>query len=148
MSGWCAVQWWMPGATSMQHLAELMDSLPWWTFVPAPELIAGQPGVDDPRLTVVAARGDDGRIGLVYIPRGSEAKLERCFIADSPQGVWVDPRTGERQPAHTPADGVVTVPDGEDLLVAIAGRFPGGSGLEEFIKQHGIGSQFWSRSGD
>jgi hypothetical protein len=107
----------LPGATSMRHLAELMDSLPWWTFVPAPELLADQPGVDDPRLTVIAARGNDGRIGLVYIPRGSEAVLERRFIAESPQGVWVDPRTGERQPANMPADGALTAPDGEDWLL-------------------------------
>jgi hypothetical protein len=105
----------------MRHLAELMDSLPWWTFVPAPELIADQPGVDDPQLTVIAARGDGGRIGLVYIPRGSEAMLERRFIADSPQGVWVDPRTGERQPANIPADGAVTAPDGEDWLMLLEG---------------------------
>ena len=105
-----------------------MGSLPWWTFVPAPELIACQPGVDDPRLTVVAARGDDGRIGLVYIPRGSEAKLECRFIADSPQGVWVDPRTGARQPANIPLDGAVTAPDGEDWLLLLEGlpSFPAG----------------------
>ena len=43
---------------------------------------------------------------------------------------------------------LLTEPDDGDLLAAIAGRFPSGTGLEGFLEQHGIHGQFWSRVGD
>lgn len=109
----------LPGAQSLRHLAELIDSLPWWTFLPAPELIADQPGAEDPRLTVIASRGDDGRLGIVYIPRGSQLLLDRRFIPESGQAEWFDPRTGERQPATIATDGAVQAPDGEDWVLLL-----------------------------
>ena len=42
---------------------------------------------------------------------------------------------------------LLTVP-AVDLLAAIVDRFLNGSGLEEFIKENGIASHFWSRVGD
>jgi hypothetical protein len=113
----------LPGAASLRHLAELMDSLPWWTFVPAPELLATQPGKDDPRLTVIASRGDGGRLGLVYIPRGSKARLNLGSPA-SVQATWIDPPSGARQAATVSNDGPVTTPDGEDWLLLLEGLPP------------------------
>jgi hypothetical protein len=43
---------------------------------------------------------------------------------------------------------LLTAPGENDFLAAIADRFPSGGGLEEFIRDHGIESQFWSRVGD
>jgi hypothetical protein len=43
---------------------------------------------------------------------------------------------------------LLTVPADADLLAAIADRFPSGSGLEAFVRDHGIESQFWNRVGD
>jgi hypothetical protein len=110
----------LPGATSMQRLAELMASLPWWTFVPAPELLAEQPGDQDARHTVVAARGDEGRKGIVYVPRGSRLALNRGR-GDESRGTWFDPRTGARAPAALSDDGVLALPDGEDWLLLLKG---------------------------
>ena len=110
----------LPGAASVRHLAELITSLPWWTFIPAPELLAEQPGKGDPRLTVVAARGNDGQLGLVYIPRGSRATLS-LSVMPSVHATWIDPRSGERQPAVLPSDGTGKTPDGEDWLLLLEG---------------------------
>jgi hypothetical protein len=70
---------------------------------------------------VIASRGDDGRLGIVYIPRGSQLLLDRRFIPESGGGEWFDPRTGERQPATIPADGAVETPDGEDWVLLLEG---------------------------
>ncbi|CCH74826.1 hypothetical protein BN11_4830001 [Nostocoides australiense Ben110] len=43
---------------------------------------------------------------------------------------------------------LLTAPTGGDLLAAIAARFPAGSGLEAFLKEHGIDGRLWSRVGD
>ncbi|MGH2614568.1 MAG: DUF4038 domain-containing protein [Thermomicrobiales bacterium] len=111
----------LPGATAMQHLAELMASLPWWTFSPSPELLAEQPGRDDARLTVVAARGDGGQVGIVYVPRGSRLRLNPALVSTVTRGVWVDPRTGTRSVAPLPSDGAVSTPDGEDWVLLLEG---------------------------
>jgi hypothetical protein len=111
----------LPGATSMRHLAELMASLPWWTFVPAPELLTEQPGRDDARLAVVAARGDGGQVGIVYVPRGSRLRLNPASVSATARGVWVDPHTGGRSPATLPTDGVIGLPDGEDWVLLLDG---------------------------
>lgn len=113
----------LPGAVSLRHLAELMDALPWWTFIPAPELLSTQPGKDDPRLTVVASRGDGGRTALIYIPRGSQAKLTPEAIAGA-EATWIDPRSGARQTATVTSDGAVTTPQGEDWLLLLEGLPP------------------------
>jgi hypothetical protein len=103
----------------MCHLAELMDSVPWWTFMPAPELLADQPGRDDPRLAVVAARGDGGRLGIVYVPRGSRLRLNVQAIGEHPRGTWVDPRTESRAAVELASDGVAALPDGEDWVLLL-----------------------------
>jgi hypothetical protein len=110
----------LPGAVSMRHLAELMATLPWWTFVPAPELIAAQPGKGDARLTVAAARGDGGQLGIVYVPRGSHLRLT-LDAAEAPRAVWFDPRDGSRRPAPIAPDGAVPTPDGEDWVLLLEG---------------------------
>lgn len=113
----------LPGATSMHHLAALMASLPWWNLRPAPELLADQPGLVDARLTVVAARTDDGSCALVYLPRGSRARLTLGRALARPMGgTWVDPSTGTREPVAVPGDGEVwapTSPDGEDWILLL-----------------------------
>jgi hypothetical protein len=107
----------LPGATSMQRIAELMDSLPWTTFMPAPELLAEQPGYEDARHTVVASRGDGGRQGIVYIPRGSHLRL-----ALTPERAWwFDPRTGERRIATICSEGEIVTPNGEDWVLLLEG---------------------------
>ncbi len=111
-----------PGATSMRHLAELMASLPWWTLRPAPDMLAVQPGWDEPAQAVVAARTDDGRQAVVYIPRGSEATLRLTSGARPTRAEWFDPRTGERQATVVPTEGEiwpVESPDEQDWVLLL-----------------------------
>lgn len=107
-----------PGAASMRHLAELMASLPWTTFIPAPELLAEQPGLADARLTVVASRGEGG-YGMVYVPRGSRVTLSADVLSDQVRATWFDPRTGTRRQAHLAA--AMELPDGEDWVLLLEG---------------------------
>jgi hypothetical protein len=113
----------LPGATSMRLLAELMAELPWWTLRPEPELLADQPGKEDARLTVVAARAEDGSAAVVYIPRGSWGVLRIAGRLCPPlEATWVDPRTGQRQPAGVPtidADWRPATPDDDDWLLLL-----------------------------
>lgn len=111
----------LPGATSMRHIAELMDTLPWTTFMPAPELLAEQPGYEDARHTVVASRGESGRLGVVYVPRGSRLRLALDPMAPLPRAAWFDPRTGERISTSVPSDGTIGTPDGEDWVLLLEG---------------------------
>lgn len=111
----------LPGSTSMRHLADLMASLPWWTLRPAPDLLAAQPGTEDARFTVVASRTDDGRIALVYVPRGSHATL-RPAATSGAHATLIAPSTGTRSPLNAPTDGAnwtVPLPTGEDWLILL-----------------------------
>lgn len=117
----------LPGALSMRHLADVMASLPWTTLVPAPELLAEQPGHDDARHTVVASRGDGGRQALVYVPRGSRLRLNPDLISGPARGVWFDPRGGARHDAALATDGAAPTLDGEDWLLLLDG-LPGWPG--------------------
>ncbi len=114
----------LPGSVSMQKISELLSSFDWWDFYPAPSLIAEQPGADDPRLTVIASGTLDGKIGLIYTPRGSQAIVAVPPGPGTPRAAWVDPRTGNRTPIAVPS-GVATwspvAPDGEDWVLLIQG---------------------------
>jgi hypothetical protein len=89
----------LPGATSMQHLATLMESLPWWRLLPAPELLSVQPGREDAHRTIVAARTDDGTTAIVYVPRDRAVALQLEGLVRPLRAMWLDPRTGGRHVA-------------------------------------------------
>ncbi len=117
----------LPGAASMRHLADLMAALPWWMLRPAPELLAEQPGWDDPRLAVVAARTADGRRGVVYVPRGSQAALALGAPAQPVEITRFDPATGEQAALAIPIDaasGRVSLPDDQDWVLLLDGLAP------------------------
>lgn len=117
----------MPGATSMRRLAELMDSLPWWTLRPSPDLLAHQPGQADARRTVVATRSDDGTLALIYIPAEESVSLRLDGLAQPIGASWYDPRTGERLPADSPrgpGDWTVRTPGSGDWVLLLEGGRP------------------------
>jgi hypothetical protein len=88
-----------------------MDALPWWTLLPAPELLANQPGQAEVRRTIAAARSDDGRLALLYVPAEESVSLRLDGLALPMGASWYNPRTGERQPAESPpSQGTWTVP--------------------------------------
>jgi hypothetical protein len=88
----------------MQHLATLMDSLPWWRLRPAPELLALQPGREDARRMIVAARTEDGTAAIVYLPREQSVTLQLDGMVRPLRATWLDPRTGGRHAASARID--------------------------------------------
>lgn len=115
-----------PGATSMCHLAELMDTLPWWRLRPAPDLLAEQPGEADPRLATVAAQTDDRRYTVAYVPRDSRLRLR---LGDQPhdlRATWFSPATGTRHAVDIPTGGATewhaNTPDAEDWVLLLEGK--------------------------
>ena len=102
----------MPGAEQVTHLAELFESIEWWRLLPAPDLLAQQPGDQDKRRFVTASKSAEGDLIVVYIPEDREIKLNLVGLPDALSAIWFDPRTGERQtaalnggPFTTPAPG-------------------------------------------
>ena len=79
----------------------------------------------------LAIRGQDLGRGVEEFFGGSEYEFERRLCAHATNAL--------RE--------LLGVPAGGDLLTAIADRFPESSDLEDFIKEHGVESQFWSRVG-
>jgi hypothetical protein len=82
-----------PGAESMRHLKELMESVTWWTLQPSQQLIANDRA--SPEEQAVGARAKDGAFAIIYVPgiRSVEANLAELsgprVTAD-----WYDPAIG------------------------------------------------------
>ncbi len=88
-----------PGAAQMQHGRALMESRPFLTRVPAPEIIVPDevdtavPGAG--RYRFVATKDSDGTYAMVYVPGGRRftAKLD-MIRGEKVKAWWFDPRTG------------------------------------------------------
>ncbi len=110
----------MPAAEQMAHLAALFGSLDWPRLTPAPELLAAQPGEEDVRRTIAAARTPEGDLALIYLPEGGEVRLRPGLLRAGLGAAWFDPRTGERLAAAQAADGLRFVaPGSEDWLLVL-----------------------------
>ena len=120
----------MPGSTQMGHLAQFAQSLPWWDFVPAPGVLASQPGQKEPSQFIAAAQTRDKAHALVYLPRGGTVQLKSAELprASSLKARWFDPRTGRDQPATRETATATTTtttttfraPDDQDWLLVLA----------------------------
>ncbi|HEU5434454.1 MAG TPA: hypothetical protein VFU81_22470, partial [Thermomicrobiales bacterium] len=78
-------------------------------------------------LTVSAARTADGRLGLVYVPRGSQALLALGAAGVRPEIVRFDPARGERSPiANAAGAGACrpALPAEQDWLLLLEGLPP------------------------
>ena len=88
-----------PGAAQMQHARALLESRPFLTRIPDPELIVpaavptSVPGAG--RYRFVATRDTDGTYAMVYAPAGRPFTVRMAAIAGPKvQAWWFDPRTG------------------------------------------------------
>ncbi|MBQ9812316.1 MAG: glycoside hydrolase family 140 protein [Thermoguttaceae bacterium] len=88
-----------PGAAQMQYAKKLIESRPFLTRVPDPELIvpdklpAYVPGTGTRRF--VATRDVDGTYAMVYFPIGRAATIELGRLnAETLRAYWFDPRVG------------------------------------------------------
>lgn len=91
----------LPGSRSMMHLSMLMGSIDWQRLRPSPELLLSQPGQEDVKRTIVAARAERGDLALIYVPAADRVELDLRQLAGPTEANWIDPRRGVRHPAGT-----------------------------------------------
>jgi hypothetical protein len=106
----------LPGSTHMKYAAELFTSLPWWQLRPYQDLLAAQPGGDDPARHVAAAWSDNGDLAVIYLPAGGEVRLKTGRLVEGLKVEWFDPRTGKRRAARD-NEGKYRAPDEEDWVL-------------------------------
>jgi len=86
-----------PGVQSMTTLRRFFDAFAWWRLRPLPELLAHQPGEQDPQRFVVAAATADRDLALLYLPEGSRIRVHTDLLRLPLGARWFNPRTGEWQ---------------------------------------------------
>lgn len=89
----------LPAAGQLQHLTQLMISLPWWQLRPAQDVLALQPGSDAKRYFVAAARAED--LLLLYLPDNDRVQLRVGTLGLNASAMWINPRTGHHLAAHS-----------------------------------------------
>jgi hypothetical protein len=87
----------LPGSEDLKHLANLFVSVDGWTLRPAQDLLAQQPGVDDPTKFVAAARSEEGDLAVAYLPEGGEVMIDTEGLASDLRAEWFNPRDGTRR---------------------------------------------------
>jgi len=104
----CPVQTWrealqLPGANQMRHLKKLIESLPFFTRRPVPEIILNNPPEEHLRAvasTDATPGNSDGTYIIAYIPFADSAQtlsLDMTPLQNtSLTAAWHNPRTGER----------------------------------------------------
>lgn len=97
----------------LKRLNDLFGQLRWWRLVPdtASRFVTagrGAPVADDTRLDVLendyvtAARSEDGKLAVVYVPSARSITIDRSALAADAKAVWVDP--GQRNPSQCADD--------------------------------------------
>ena len=89
----------MPAAKQMSNLANFMNSIDWWRLRPQPKAVAMQPGQASPRRFIAAAGSEPNNLSVVYVPEDRTLELNLKSLPPSPAVSWLNPRTGEKNPA-------------------------------------------------
>ncbi len=101
------------GIASMTQLRRFFESGPWTALRPAPQLLAEQPGEQDPRRFVAVAQTASREWTVAYLPMGGTLRFR---AAPARRTTWVNPRTGERRAARG-ADGTTfAAPTSDDWV--------------------------------
>jgi Protein of unknown function (DUF4038)/Domain of unknown function (DUF5060)/Putative collagen-binding domain of a collagenase len=100
-----------PGSTQMKYLEEFFTSIAWWMLRPDANLLAEQPGGDDPARYVSGSRSENGDLVVMYLPVGGNLRFKEGTLREGLQAEWFDPRTGRRMPCHSVEQGVFEAPD-------------------------------------
>lgn len=88
----------LPGAWQVGHLRRLMESLPFFTRVPASEIVLDQPSERLER--AVATRDAEGSYAMVYTPVARPVSVDLGW-AKAPLALsWFDPRSGQHGPSQ------------------------------------------------
>ncbi|MEI7731209.1 MAG: DUF4038 domain-containing protein [Verrucomicrobiota bacterium] len=114
----------MPGAAQMKLLSEFFNSIDFSRLVPAPGLLAVQPGVADATHYIAAAMTDRQDLAVVYVPADTMVQLKPAVVAGikNSKMTWFNPRTGERHPATPTVSATacqVTTPGTGDWVLLI-----------------------------
>lgn len=109
----------LPGSTHMKHLKSLFASLEWWKLRPAQDVLAEQPGTQDPLRYVVIATAEGGDWGLAYLPVGGTIRLRAEALGSSIKARWFNPRAGEWLKSQQVSGPLLELqaPDAEDWVV-------------------------------
>jgi hypothetical protein len=116
----------MPAAKQMSNLANFMNSIDFWRLRPDPKAITKQPGETSPRRFIAAADTEPNNLSIVYVPEDRTLEIRLDALPHSPTVGWLNPRTGQNNPAVAVVGGhsyQFPTPDpGDWLLVVKAGK--------------------------
>jgi hypothetical protein len=94
--------WWhhlgSRGAQSMTHLLGLFSGLPWWQLEPDSESRLMVAGHGDSEHLAAAAKTQDGRLALIYVPTSRSITIDLAALSAPLQAQWFDPSSGEHLP--------------------------------------------------
>ena len=113
----------MEGAEQVRHLVDSFAPIDWWRLVPAPELLADQPGKEDVHAHILISKSDADDLVVAYTPRGRSVKVRMDDLSGRLRAVWYNPRTGDpeaAEPEETDGVRVYETPDGEDWMLVMA----------------------------
>jgi len=111
-----------PGSTQMKYLEELVASIAWWTLRPDANLLAEQPGGDDPARYVAGARSDNGDLAVIYLPVGGSLRLKEGVLREGLYAEWFNPRSGQRMPLQSAGHVVFQAPDQQDWVLLLSNK--------------------------
>jgi hypothetical protein len=105
----------------MSRLRAIIEHLPWTRLVPAPELLAEQPGRKNPGAFIAAARAGTECV-VVYVPLGGTVRFAPGAMPMSALR-RLDPATGAAEPLEWREGHAVELPAGRDWLIVGGVRF-------------------------
>jgi hypothetical protein len=117
-----------PGSTQMKYLEEFFTSIAWWTLRPDANLLAEQPGGDDPARHVSGSRSENGHLMVMYLPVGGKLRFKERTLREGLQAEWFDPRTGQRMPIQSSGQDAFQAPDQQDWVLLLSHERVGGNG--------------------
>ena len=102
----------LPGSSQLKYLRRLLESKPYFSRVPRPDLVENN--------TLVATGDAQGSFALVYLPRGGKVEVKPGLMRGAASCEWFDPRTGEATPVEAPSDDLFEAPDGRDWVLCLS----------------------------
>ncbi len=116
----------LPGGKQVARMADLVSSLPFWRLHPEPVMGAAPAQADSPLQHIASVSTTARDLALVYVPGERTLEILVEAMPPSPDVTWINPRTGERNPAVAVVVGKVCqfpTPDKSDwLLIVKAGK--------------------------
>lgn len=111
----------MPGAEQMKVVVDLFASIDFGRLRPAPEVLAVQPGRQNPHRHITCAKTEMGETVLLYVPEDRKVELRMIGLPPQATGVWIHPQTGARTPTVGAINGnilqLATPGEGDWLLL-------------------------------